>query len=92
MEELILKWSRNELEFGGSEHIHLVEIVPYMTSKQLEFIVSQPISDGVREAAMREIGMRALIKSPWRDRLTISALGVGIIAGALTIWRILSGH
>ena len=92
MNELILKWSRGELEFCGPDHIHLVQIVPYMKADELDFIVSQPISDGVRDAAMREIKMRALVKSPWKDRLVIAALIVGVIAGTLSIWRSLSVH
>jgi hypothetical protein len=92
MNDLVIKWSRNELDFGDREHIQVIELVPYLKPDELEFIVRQPIADGLRDAAKREIQTRALIKSPWRDRLTILALVVGIISALLTIWRILSGR
>ena len=81
MNDLVVQWSRNELDFGGREHIQVLDLVPYLDQDELVFIIAQPISDAVRESAAKELQMRLAIKSPWRDIgifLSVAAIIISI--------------
>jgi len=64
-----------------------MDAVPGMTRKELDFIVSHCMNDGLREQAREELISRNLIRKPWENWLTIVAIVLGAIASLVVIWQ-----